>query len=290
MTESEMNLICSGRCDLFQTIASKVWNRIIDAHDVGVNLREEGITYDILVEILRFSKYHNGNFDVYAKPGYDEKIYGSDMDVFVETSKNKYRWFALQAKILKSNNKYNTLRDGYSASIPSYQWDKLRLLESVSGCRAFYLLYNGKERPSNYDFKETDYCNRPYTEDQLGCSLVTVPIIEKLGLKKNHGGTKFINPTYEDIHPRHSQPWRTLVCCMLDKTEEILYAKAEVDSYNSKFTPIGEVFRGEESKELGANGDSKNIQENNDNPITIASEKAGWNPSFKLVIKRSAEL
>ncbi|MDD7914109.1 hypothetical protein H9I45_00825 [Polaribacter haliotis] len=288
MTEAEKNLIDSGRCELFEEIASKVWKRITDAHDVNVNLREEGITYDILVDILRFSKYRNGNFDVSAKPGYDENKYGSDIDVFVETTKNQYRWFALQAKILKANNRYNTLRDGYSQTNPTYQWDKLKLLEAASGCTAFYLLYNGKYRSEDYNFKKNDSCNRPYTEDQLGCSLVSVPIIEKLGLTRNARGTRFVNPTYEDIHPHNSEPWRTLVCCMLDKADGTLYAKAEIDNYNSKFLPISEVSLEDDSLDIEKDKDSnKDIEINNDNKIALASQKAGWNPTFKIIINRS---
>ncbi|WP_040250191.1 hypothetical protein [Psychroserpens mesophilus] len=290
MTETEQNLIDSGRCNLFQNIATEVWKRIIRAHDVGVNLREEGITYDILVDILQFSKYYSGNFDVFAKSGYDENVYGSDMDVFVETSKNQYRWFALQAKILKSNNRYDTLRDGYSANNRSYQWDKLKLLEGVSGCKAFYLLYNGKERAQDFDFTETDNCNRPYTEDQLGCSLVSVSIIEKLGLRRNPGNTQFKNPTYEDIHPHNSEPWRTLVCCMLDKAKETLYAREEVESYNSKFIPIEVVSKEILGEGLQIDIDFKSDSENSNNSISIASKEAGWNPTFKLVINRSDKL
>ncbi|WP_281846767.1 hypothetical protein [Olleya namhaensis] len=287
-TEAEMNLISADRCKLFESIASEVWDRIIRAHDVGLNLREEGITYDILVDILSFSKYKIKNFDVYAKPGYDENKYGSDIDLFIETSKNKYRWFALQAKILKSNNRYNTLRDGYSATNPSYQWDKLKLLEAESGCIAYYLLYNGKARSKDYIFSGVDVCNRPYAEDQLGCSIVSVPVIERLGLKRNVRDTRFVNPTYEDIHPHDSEPWRTLVCCMLDKAEGILYEKVEISNYNSKFKPISEISLSEDNQDSEIDKESsENFNEIIDNRIAIASKKADWDPTFKIVINRS---
>lgn len=288
MTEAEYNLINSGRCTLFNNIAGKVWERIINAHDVGINLREEGITYDILVDILRFSKYYSGNFNVYAKPGYDENKYGSDLDVFVETSKNQYRWFALQAKILKSNNTYNTLRDGHSATNPTYQWDKLKLLEAVSGCSAFYLLYNGKERADDYVFRQNDFCNRHYEEDKLGCSLVSVPIIEKLALRRNPSNSQFKNPTYEEIHPHNSEPWRTLVCCMLDKKEGTLYTKSEVNYYNTKFNPIAEANIVDNIEGPGIDKEPiDDFTENSNNRIAIASNEAGWDPTFKLVINRS---
>jgi len=285
MSKAEENLINSGRCILFENIATNVWERIIRAHDVGINLREEGITYDILVDILEFSKYQTGNFQVYAQPGYDEKMYGSDLDIFIETSKNKYRWFALQAKILKSNNRYNTLRDGYSVSNPNYQWDKLKKLESVSGCKAFYLLYNGKARSQDYVFTEKDCCERYYTEDQLGCSLVSITVIEKLGLKRNVRSTQFVNPTYEDIHPQDSEPWRSLVCCMLNKADDILYEKVDVETYNSRFIPIEVV-----SKEIQSERLEKNMDSSDDNSISIASKESGWNPTFKVIINRSDSL
>ena len=90
------------------------------------------------------------------------------------------------------------------------------------------------------------------------------------------------------MHPHNSQPWRTLVCCILDKAEDTLYEKADVDKYSSKFKPISEAFISDEIEGSKINTDSDNDFENNsDNPIAIASKKADWNPAFKLVINRS---
>lgn len=94
-------IFATDRCQLFEGISREVWNRIILAHDIKVDLPEIGITSDIIVEILQFSKYHLANFDVYAKTGWNENVYGADIEIFIETNVNEYIMFGLQAKVLK---------------------------------------------------------------------------------------------------------------------------------------------------------------------------------------------
>ncbi len=39
-------------CEIFKAIAGAIWGRVTRAHNVGVNLKEVGITADIVAEIL----------------------------------------------------------------------------------------------------------------------------------------------------------------------------------------------------------------------------------------------
>ncbi|MFV8356848.1 hypothetical protein ACNQGB_11780 [Flavobacterium sp. XS1P32] len=276
-------LFATDRCKLFKNIATDVWNRIQLAHDVNVDLPEIGITADILVDILQFSKYHISNFDVYAEKGWKENIYGSDINVFVETNIGQYRWFALQAKILKKNNRYDTLRDSSDLIM---QWDKLTLLEGVSGCKGYYLLYNGK-----YDFSYSgaDLCENIFNEEQFGCSLVEPSIIEELaGIKDSNG--RYINPKFEDIHPHSAQPWRVLTCCYHDTNNFILYSKNEIIASNPNLKKV-DFYKKNEDSNLDLNENEKTNDKSfkivEGNKINMACKEANWNPSLSIIVSRT---
>jgi hypothetical protein len=267
----------SDRCRLFEQIADSVWAKIIRAHTVGIDPREEGITADIIIDILHYNMAHTPNFDVYATPGWNEQTYGSDMDVFVETAPNQYRWFALQAKILKQNDRYTTLRD---SSDEVMQWDKLNLLEALSGCKAYYLLYNGKD---DYTYTGRDECGRSFRESQFGCSLVEPSVIKKLANRRNTRGTRYINPRFTDVHPDEAEPWRVLVCCYQDTNDFTLYSAEQIVASNPNFKPIEQLgnIEGEEA-DL-----SSELPRAPNNEIAIASLEAGWKPRLRMVVKRT---
>lgn len=273
------------RCLLFEVIAESVWKRIIRAHEVNIDLKEVGITADILVEIQQYNKKGTPNFDVYARPSHDEKTYGSDIDVFVETNSNKYRWFALQAKVLKKNNRYDTLRDSSDGTM---QWDKLLLLEDLRGCKAYYLLYNGKD---GYNKSGDDNCNRPFPPTQFGCSLVEPKIIKKFAAKTYPSGN-FRSPKFEDIHPTHAEPWRILVCCYLDTKGFDLYTIDEITASNPNFKKIEfERLQTEDTQNDNINSNEKDeLPFVEDNKINAALRKANWNPQLRFIIKRTDKL
>lgn len=267
------------RCRLFEEIAESTWKRIIEAHEVGVDLPEIGITADILVRILQFAKSAIPNFDVYAKKGWNEKMYGSDLDVFVEVGGSKFVWFALQAKVLKKENRFTTLRD---TSDHIMQWEKLALLETLTGCKGYYLLYNGLK---GYNFLGPDSCSNPFDQSQFGCSLVEPKEIEKLANRKK--GRSYIKPTFQDIHPNFAQPWRILVCCNQKKPDRTLYSLKEILDSDPTFTRVGaEFFEKERVDEESINKDSDQVMPIVlDNRINAASREAGWNPGIRMIIR-----
>lgn len=281
-------IFATDRCTLFRNIASDVWNRVIYAHDVDMNLPEIGITADIIVDILQFSKYHIANFDVFAKPGWQEKIYGSDIDVFVETLPNQFRWFALQAKILKKNNKYDTLRDSSDSVM---QWDKLKLLEGVSGCKAYYLLYNGKV---DYRYSGFDLCGNAFNEEQFGCSLVEPRFIEALANQTSANGD-FIRPTFEDIHPVNAQPWRILTCCYHDTTNFTLYTLEQILESNPNLNRINYNLQNINT-DIDEDSDTKDVKDVDiiplveNNKINQGSREAKWNPVLRIIVRRTDSL
>lgn len=281
-------IFATDRCLLFEGISREVWNRIVLAHDVKTDLPEIGLTADIIVDILQFSKHHLANFDVYAKPGWNENIYGSDIEIFVETKVNEYVMFALQAKVLKKNNRYDTLRDSSNGIM---QWDKLSLLEAVSGCKSYYLLYNGR---NGFTASLNDQCDNPYNEDQLGCSLVEPNIIKTFATKKSPGG-RHINPRFEDIHPTHSQPWRILTCCLHERANFKLYSLEEIlqsnpklrrIEYDLKEAEINEMEK-ESSEEIDKPDDNIVIPFVEGNNLNSAFREAKWNPDLRIIVART---
>jgi len=221
------------RCRLFEKISKSIWSRLVRAHRVNTDLKEVGLTADIIVDILNFNIDEVANFEIYAKPGWNEDIYGSDIDLFIETAPNHYRWFALQAKVLKKNNRYTSLRQ---VSHGTMQWEKLALLEAISRCKSYYLLYNGHN-----SFKEVlpDDCKGAFVNEQYGCTFVEPRDIERLA-NVTAGGT-FVSPTFEDFHPQHAIPWRMLTYCLHATSNMILYPKNEVLKSNLAFVLFEEL-------------------------------------------------
>lgn len=269
------------RCRLFEEIAETVWNKIIRAHDVKMDLKEIGITADIIVDILHYNKKGIPNFDVYARPGWDENTYGSDIDIFIETDPGDYCWFALQAKILKKNKRYTTLRDSSDSIM---QWEKLMLLEGLTGCKGYYLLYNGK---GGFTISQNNLCNRNFSEKHYGCSLVEPSIIMNLAARRNIRNTAFKNPTFEEIHPTYAQPWRVLVCCYHDKEKFTLYEIGEINEANYNYQLIEDI---EAQPDYNEPGDNSQIQRPLDNRIMNLSNEARWNPGLRIVIGRTDNL
>lgn len=270
------------RCKLFESIAEMVWKKIVRAHEVNIDLKEVGITADILVEILQYNKLGIPNFDVYAKPGWSENIYGSDIDVFIETESGLYRWFALQAKILKKNNRYDTLRDSSDGIM---QWTKLAKIEAAASCKAYYLLYNGKD---NFKYSGTDFCENDFVENQYGCSLVEPKYIEEIANKTSQKGN-FITPTFEDIHPKDAQPWRILTCCLHDTTENKLYSSREILESNPSLKIVNQDKKIVDKEDFNADQfkEKDKISVISNNSINEAARKAKWNPPLRIIVKRT---
>lgn len=273
----------SERCQLFKDIAERVWHRIDRKHKLGINDKEIAVTNDIIADILEYHQTTLKNFDVYARESYLENEYGSDIDVFIETYDNQYRWFALQAKLLKKNKRYDTFRDSSDGVM---QWDKLYYLETLTGCKAYYLLYNGNHTTS---FNGKDKCQKDFNETQFGCSLVEPNIIEKLANKRNKRG--YISPKYSEIHPDLAKPWRILTCCELERRGFELYSSEEIKESISDLRLISSLKINEDVEEQNNDltSDKNNFSDNPENPILLASREAGWIPSIRIVISWSSK-
>lgn len=286
------------RCRLFEGIAEEVWDDIVYHHTVSVNKPEIGITAKIIADILNFRVAFEQNFDVYARASKDEATYGGDIDVFVETKPGCYKWFALQAKVLFSDNKYQALR---YTSKPIQQWEKLRVLENMTSCKGYYLLYNGKYRKTNSPIYK-DSCDRAFRENQFGCSLVELDNVESIANKQNKRG-QYIKAQYEDFHPNLAEPWRILTCCYhndVSETDCLTLSEIEEDCRN--YYPLKDDFNDALKEENDSNDSSDEMEDKNlgkdinyfanlnlNNKITKSRKEADWNPSYRIVIQHTVK-
>jgi len=265
-----INIEATRRCQLFEEIASNVWAHIIYNHNVRVEVSEIGITNDIIAVIRNHSE-RIPNFGVWANPGYNEGIHGSDIDVFVEAARGTFVWYAFQAKALKINGRYQDMagiRGG------EYQWDKLERLSKQSGCISQYLLYNGV---GGYNYSGTDKCNRPFLAPQFGCSIVDIQDVQNFST--NH------NPSFSDFHPFRAQPWRVIVCCK-QKTRDIslfstTQVKKSIEYYNEEFK--SHLFKEGDESEYRPN-------ELSVNSINEFSKEADRNPICRVIIRSTSGL
>lgn len=195
----------------------------------------------------------------------------------------RYRYCFLAGEGSKKENRYTTLRD---TSDTIMQWDKLALLEAATGCKAYFLLYNGK---NNYSYSDTDSCNKIFKENQLGCTLVEPKDIERLASMKRAG--RFINPTFEDIHPDYAKPWHILVCCNQRNLNSSRYSFGQILESNPLLEKVGvEKIDQIGIEDLTGYEGIDGIPLVSNNSINIASRDSGWNPTFRIIIRTTSSL
>lgn len=288
------------RCELFNTLSKVIWDELSDYYQQGCDSSEVGITKYIIREFNRFSSSIIRNFQLYAKPGHLEAVYGSDIDVFLGIGGGRYIWFALQAKLLKSNGRYTTMKDGYSTTNLSYQWEKLTLLEAASaGCKSYYLFYNGVI--GGFKYSGIDHCNQSFGEKDFGCSLVETNKI-KADMDARMKGVTYHNPTFKDYHPSLAMPWRTLVCCPHSmKLEEFTpYYREDVEGAVEGYERIGISFESDTPENRNIRAMEQNFIRSELNysrgnrpkdlmPIITSSNEVGWRPEYKVIVNTTTD-
>lgn len=251
----------TNRCKLFELIAEYVWDDIVHHHRYDIHKPEIGITNSI-VALIRSHSTTNQNFGVWANNAVNEDENGGDIDVFVETQTNEFIWYALQAKVLKRNRKYEDL------SIKK-QWEKLDVLKRKSGCIPFYLFYNGVYKEIN---TIRDCCGDIITEKQFGCGLVTTENVRGVSTKKSY-------PKYEDFYAL-MHPWRELVCCEAQR-------KKQYTTYNlNQISNAMSLYEGVHNSDI-INSDAQ-LENNFENSITNLNEENDRNPTYSFVIRTTS--
>jgi len=234
-----------------------------------MEVSEIGFTKDIISTIRNHSN-RIPNYGVWANPGYNENIFGGDIDIFVETIKDSFVWYALQAKALQMNQRYEGLN---TSSNGGFQWDKLHNLYLKAGCKTAYLLYNGVDQ---YKYSGLDSCNNPFNESQYGCSIISV---EEFVRHYKLGKTSF-----KDYHPDYAEPWRVIVCCPQKLDGIILYDTTVIKQAISYYP---ESFGGAVDSIESASEGSSNVDTNS---ITSLSAQMNRTPYYRIVIRTTQGL
>lgn len=262
-TQDMYRLSTSNRCNLFELIAENVWDSITYNHRAKVQASELGITNGI-VSVVRTHQSLNHNFGVWSNPGVDEAVNGGDIDIFIETETDQFLWYALQAKVLKKEGRYDGL-------ISKRQWDKLSNLQKQLKCIPFFLFYNGIDKKPE-TFK--DCCGHEINEKQFGCTIVEIGKVKNIAILKS-------NPRYSDFNPEYGHPWRELVCCTAKRKNGTSFSLRQVQEAVSSYEGLvnSEVIYRGNNNEIGREG------------ITIikdSNENVGRNPTHTFAIRTNA--
>ncbi len=214
-------------------------------------------------------KKKGASIGVYAREGWNEVTYGSDLDVFVEVAKDQYVWFPMQAKLLKLRNVYNEIYDPKAAK---QQWEKLLDLKKIANCNPYYLLYNGNNIIKKIPL---DNCWSKVKYTQFGCSLVEPEIVATVTLSKHPSPPKF-----DDFHPNFAQPWKVITCCPVHYAGSPTYTIYDIKNAMNQ--------KGDKYKNLASFGKMNDIPINDNifegNGIINASREADWNPDLTFIV------
>lgn len=267
-------------CDLFNKISKSVWENIVFNHSVRTEVAEIGLTNNIIATIKNFASLkRNSNIGIWANNGWKENLYGSDLDIFVERTKGWFEWYALQAKVLKTDGKY----DFRKKKEDEHQWNKLKKLKTLTKCNPKYLFYNGVK---DFVFSGRDNCDKRFKSYQFGCSIVDPEIVENLLINNTEQVKRILLndpfPKFEDFHPKIASPWRTITCCN-KSIESSLYSGYQIKDallyYPQKITNIDVL-----ESYLEINEQEFRSELRNNNVIRVSNEKSGRTPNFAIVI------
>jgi hypothetical protein len=193
------DIIAENKCELFIKISSWVWDNMAYQIKAKIDPSEIGITKNIVSTLVNYNKRYKG-IGVYANQGYLEKKYGTDIDLFIESTEGRFIWIALQSKILKADQTYDIRKKSGKDETNNYQWQKLQNLSAGNTCKAYYLLYNGIEEYQNTKIRGK---RNTFNINQFGCSLVSLEKIIEVS---------FDVPKFNTFHPQYAEPWHVLVC------------------------------------------------------------------------------
>jgi len=262
------NINAKSTCELFRIISKRVWDKIIFHHLVNTEVPEIGLTNDIIATLRNYSR-RNGEIGIWANNGWNEKEYGSDIDVFIERSKGKFVWYAMQAKVLKIKKNYDIMS--------KHQWEMLNHLNELSGCMTKFLLYNGV---SDFKYSGKDVCNNKFYAHQFGCSLVKPEVVRILSENSN--------PKFNDFHPNYAQPWRSIVCCN-NNDDSTLFTSWQIRNairyYPIMLTEIDLLAEYSDDIEEDIRAERRDLIN-----IKKSNEDVGRSPKYAIVIKNSFRL
>lgn len=184
-------------CSTFQNIAIRTWWRMHNNFNTSIRLREDGFTSLNLQDIYILLNKNITVFDFNAKE--ESNITGADWEWWF-LDKSGFFGAAVQAKRLKSNNKYDV---GYIP--PSNKYPQIeRLLDysiknSISPMYCFYNWF------STIPVGTTWPCGSfPRQDDLLGCTLADAWTVYAHHKKREYSANVYLG---------FSEPWHCITCC-----------------------------------------------------------------------------
>lgn len=126
----------------FKNLARYTWRNLAKRHDLNMRWPEVAITNEL---VYRLAKANLPHVQIYE--AINEKIYGHDIDLYIEALPKRYVHLCLQAKVMYPKPYYtryhaidHRVKDPVSGS-EIYQWELLN--QNPVDRIPFYLFYNG---------------------------------------------------------------------------------------------------------------------------------------------------
>lgn len=195
---------------VLEDLSVDVWERLRDVKRLtkpsGVRHGEETITDLLMLDLMRKL---SGRVVATQTPRHKEAKSGTDFELWVERSNQRWVRFAVQAK------RINFERSSYSGLNYKVNGTKqMHLLErfaNTNGAVPVYCFYNYYDNPKCS--KHWRCCGKPYVPEQLGCTIATLRTVKQAA--KQHGAKNF-----NWIHKQPGTiPWSCLPICEKLETE-----------------------------------------------------------------------
>lgn len=177
-----------------RVFSQTTWDRIAFCRRLELGISETTITEELVFRFWKNVNNHHWPAEVYKSV--NEKVNGSDLEVFIETDKG-YVLFPVQAKIIKEGGAYRSInykRKGVE------QIDRLTSYAEMKKGIPLYLLYNYVNEKGS-DWKD------------FGCSFTHANFIARNyrgEANGNVGNYDWVIPTFSDLHPTNAFKFHVL--------------------------------------------------------------------------------
>lgn len=265
-------------CQLFQRIASEMWDLIARNNDRGNPIDERGLSGEHIIGAIQDFVLDTGSTKVFAQRAIKEPRHGGDIEIFVEYSEREYLRYFLQSKILKKDRNYHDVNHRVNGN-GAYQWALLLNYTKRAKAIPRYLFYNGI---LDYHYSDVD-CHGAYDEKQYGCAIAEVPPIRDYCLRNQTGHYPFL---MNNAPPPVGVPWRFIPCCgvnseiinQLGNGTLRLYSREEINMDKA----FEEVFRFPR-----ISGPPPDVEEEVEvEKINNELSQEGWNPIGRVIVSK----
>ena len=280
--------------DWFKIFSTKVWNRLHFSYNVAsLSCNETTLTENLLFEFYRLGKEYSQSIQLYESK--DERINGSDMELFVECQEG-FVCMPIQAKRLYPSGKYEKIK--YKNS-EHYQIDALlEYSKKVKGL-PLYLFYNynyhntlfeflNETIPKHYfyldDIDSNIFASFPY--ELFGCTIAdaskTCELISEIDSKI---------PKFDTLHCGTAVPLYMLgeLACGfidLDHFQALIHHKSKLKYYPKSFVENEGFWRNITPPTMlgGLPNERETIQSI---PVELLND---FQPKYRLVLYKTEEL